>query len=65
MAGPIFTQATFHKLGRSLLDDNAYLISRLFAYSGPDKRQCKDCNCLRSGHFGHMAIIAIHLEEVY
>ena len=42
-AGPFLNQATFNKLGKGLLDDNTYQISRLFACSGSDKRQCKDC----------------------
>ena len=42
-AGAFLNKATFNKLGKGLLDDNSYQISRLFACSGPDKRQCKEC----------------------
>ena len=42
-AGPFLNQGTFIKLVKCLLDDNTYQISMLFACSGPDKRQCKDC----------------------
>ena len=41
--GSFLNQVTFSKLGKGLLDDNTYQISRLFACSGPDKRQCNDC----------------------
>ena len=38
----IFEPGDINKLS-GLLDDNTYQISRLFALSGPDKLQCKDC----------------------
>ena len=42
-AGQFLNQVTFNKLGKGLLDDNTYQISRLFACNGPDKRHFKDC----------------------
>ena len=40
--GLLLNQVTFKKLGKGLLDDSTYKISRLIACSGPDKCQCKD-----------------------
>ena len=54
---PFLNQATFYKLGKVLLDDNSYQISRLFASSGPDKRQCKDY--WGEVFFGPRAILSI------
>ena len=42
-SGPRLNQVTFHKLGKGLLDNNSYQISRFFACNGPDKCQCKGC----------------------
>ena len=62
--GPFLNQATLNKLGKGLLDDNTYYISRLFAISGPDKRQCKDCWVQPVWSQGHNFnnLVEVHLQ---
>ena len=65
--GPFLNQATFNKLGKGLLDDNTYEISRLFACSGPDKRQCKDCWVAPLWSQGHYfnKLVEVHWQMLY
>ena len=61
-AGPFLNQATFNKLGKGLLEDNTYQIPRLFACSGPDKRQCKDCLVGPLWSQGHNFLVEVHWQ---
>ena len=65
--GPFLNQATFHKDGKGLPDDNSYQIARLFACSGSDKRQCKDCwggAFLVTGPYFHN-LAEVHWQMLY
>ena len=66
-AGPFLNQATLNKPGKCLLEDNIYQISRLFACSGPDKRQCKDCWVGPIWSHGHKInnVVEVHWQMLY
>ena len=66
-AGPFLNQATFNKLGKCLLDDFIYQISMLFACSGPDKRQCRDCWVQPLWSLGHNFnnLVDVHSQMLY